>query len=61
MLDTRFCVMSAMHIDPDSLALSTSREFLEIIEQARREVAAGETISLEDVKREIERNAHPSH
>jgi len=53
--------MSAMHIDPDSLALSTNPEFLEIIEQARREVAAGETISLEDVKREIERNAHPSH
>ena len=56
-----FAIVSLKNIDPDSLALSTNPEFLEIIEQARREVAAGETISLEDVKREIERNAHPSH
>ena len=49
-----FAIVSLKNIDPDSLALSTNREFLDIIDQARREVAAGETISMEEMRREFE-------
>ena len=41
------------NVDPESLALSTNAEFLEIIEQARRECAAGDTVSLTSVKKEF--------
>ena len=46
-------IVSLKSIDPESLALSTNREFLDIIEQARRELAAGERISLDAMKREF--------
>jgi prevent-host-death family protein len=43
-------VVSLKGIDAESLALSTNSEFLEIIEQARRECAQGHTISLSTLK-----------
>jgi PHD/YefM family antitoxin component YafN of YafNO toxin-antitoxin module len=46
-------IVSLQHIDDESLALSMSPEFMEIIEQARREVAAGDTVSLEEMKRAV--------
>jgi hypothetical protein len=39
------------NIDEESLALSTSQRFLEIIERSREQVRAGNTISLEEMKR----------
>ena len=46
-------IVSLKHIDPESLALSTNTEFLQIIEQARRECTAGNTISLSSMKKEL--------
>jgi PHD/YefM family antitoxin component YafN of YafNO toxin-antitoxin module len=46
-------IVSLKNIDPESLALSTNAEFLEIIDQARREVAAGKTISMEGMKEQF--------
>ncbi len=46
-------IVSLKDIDPDSLALSTNSEFMEIIERARQEVADGRTISLDEMKRQF--------
>ena len=46
-------IVSLKNIDPESLALSTNSEFLAIVEQARQEIAAGQTISLDSMKREF--------
>ncbi len=46
-------IVSLKNIDPESLALCTNAEFLEIIDQARREVAAGKTVSMERMKEEF--------
>lgn len=43
-------LVSLKNIDLESLALSTNLEFLEIIELARRECAAGQTIPLSAMK-----------
>lgn len=40
-------LVSLRKVDRESLALSTSPQFLNIIETARKEVRAGKTISLE--------------
>ena len=40
-------LVSLRNVDRESLALSTSPQFLKIIETARKEVRAGKTISLE--------------
>lgn len=40
-------------IDEESLALSTSQTFLDIIERSRKEIRAGQTISLEEVERSL--------
>jgi PHD/YefM family antitoxin component YafN of YafNO toxin-antitoxin module len=45
-------LVSLKSIDPEALALSTNSQFLKIIEQARQEVAAGQTISLRSMKKE---------
>ena len=45
-------IVSLKNVDPDSLALSADHEFLDIIEQARREVSSEKTISLEEMKKE---------
>ena len=47
-------IVSLKNIDPESLALSTNREFMEIIEQARQEIADGSTVSLDEMKREFD-------
>lgn len=46
-------IVSLKNIDPESLALSTNAEFLEIIDQARREIAAGKTVSMERMREEF--------
>ena len=46
-------IVSLKNIDPESLALSTNSEFLAIVEQARQEIAAGQTISLDSMKEEF--------
>jgi PHD/YefM family antitoxin component YafN of YafNO toxin-antitoxin module len=46
-------IVSLKGVDRESLALSVSAEFMEIIEQARREIAAGKTVSLEEMKRAV--------
>ena len=46
-------IVSLKNIDPESLALSTNADFMEIIEQARRECASGQTISLSSMKKEL--------
>ena len=48
-----FAIVSLENIDLESLVLSTNREFLEIIAQAREEVAAGNTVSLEEMKEDF--------
>ena len=47
-------IVSLRNIDPESLALSTNAEFLELIEQARLERAAGQTISLRALKEQLD-------
>jgi hypothetical protein len=46
-------LVSLKGIDRESLALSTSLEFMALIGQARREVAEGRTISLEEMRRAV--------
>lgn len=40
-------------VDAETLALSTHSDFLALVKAARAEVRAGETLSLEDVRREV--------
>lgn len=44
-------IVSLKHLDSEALALSTNAEFMEIIEQARREIADGQIVSLDEMKR----------
>ena len=46
-------VVPLKHVDRESLALSSHPEFLDIIAQARREFAAGKTLSLEEMKKAV--------
>jgi hypothetical protein len=46
-------LVSLKNVDPESLALSTSPEFLRLIQAAREEIADGDFISLEEMKREL--------
>jgi hypothetical protein len=46
-------IVSLKNVDPESLALSTNAEFMGIIEQARREYAASQTISLSAMKKQL--------
>src|SRR5215510_2056468 len=52
-------LVSLRKVDRESLALSTSPEFLRIIETARKEIRAGQTTSLEEVERKL-RGAAPN-
>ena len=47
-------LVSLRKVDPESLTLSTNREFLRIIEMARREIRAGKTTSLEALEKKFE-------
>ena len=46
-------VVPLKNVDRESLALSSHPEFLEIIEKSRRQFAAGDTLSLEEMKRAV--------
>ena len=46
-------IVSLKNVDPESVALSTNTEFMEIVAQARRECAEGKTISLQAMKSEF--------
>jgi len=46
-------VVSLKHVDRESLALSSHPEFLDLIARARREFAAGKTISFEEMKKAV--------
>jgi PHD/YefM family antitoxin component YafN of YafNO toxin-antitoxin module len=44
-------LVSLKKVDRESLALSTNPQFLKIIENARREIRAGKTVSLEALEK----------
>ena len=44
-------LVSLRNVDRESLVLSTSPQFLRIIERARKEIRAGKSVSLESVER----------
>jgi len=46
-------LVSLKNVDRESLALSTSPEFIEIIQAAREEFKSGKKLSLEEMKREM--------
>lgn len=46
-------VVPLKHVDSESLAMSTHPEFLDLIMRARREFAAGKTLSLEEMKKAV--------
>ena len=46
-------LVSLRKVDRESLVLSTNREFLKIIESARKEVRAGKTISIEALQQKF--------
>jgi antitoxin (DNA-binding transcriptional repressor) of toxin-antitoxin stability system len=46
-------VVPLKNVDRESLALSSHPEFMEIIEKSRRQFAAGNTLSLEEMKRAV--------
>jgi PHD/YefM family antitoxin component YafN of YafNO toxin-antitoxin module len=45
-------LVSLKHVDRESLALSTSPEFLRLMQAGREEVERGDIISLDDMKSE---------
>ncbi len=47
-------LVSLRKVDRESVALSTNPEFWRIIETARKEIRAGETITLEAIERKFE-------
>ena len=47
-------LVSLRNVDPECLALGTNPEFAKIIENARREVREGRTVSLDEVEIELE-------
>lgn len=49
-------LVSLRQVDRESLSLSTNPQFLKIIEQSRKEVRAGNTISLEKLQKKYAGN-----
>ena len=47
-------IVPLRNVDRETLALSTHPGFLELIEQSRREVAAGRTLSFEQMRAAVE-------
>ena len=45
-------LVSLKNVDRESLALSTSPAFLRLMQAAREELARGDSVSLEEIKRE---------
>ena len=48
-------VVSLKNVDMESISLSTSSEFMEIIERSRKEFKSGEKLSLDEMKEEIKK------
>ena len=48
-------IVSLKNVDVESISLSTNPEFLEIIENSRREFTLGKRISFDEMKNEIEK------
>ena len=46
-------IVSLKNVDMESLSLSTSPEFMEIIEKSRKDFKLGKKLSLDEIKREI--------
>ena len=46
-------IVPLKNVDRESLALSTSPEFMQIIEKAREEFKTGKKLSLEEIRREV--------
>ncbi|BBO16589.1 conserved hypothetical protein [Candidatus Brocadia pituitae] len=46
-------IVSLKNVDMESLSLSTSPEFMEIIETSRKDFKLGKKLSLDEIKREI--------
>jgi len=46
-------IVSLAHLDREALALSTSSEFVALIEEARREIANGHMLTLDEMKRAV--------
>ena len=46
-------IVSLEHLDREALALSTSSEFMAVIEEARREIANGQTMTFDEMKRAV--------
>lgn len=54
-------VVPLTHVDRESLALSAHPEFLALITRARREFAAGKTLSFEEMKRAVLPSRRPAN
>lgn len=52
-------IVPLKHVDRESLALSAHPEFLDLIARARREFAAGKTLSLEEMKKVVTKKSSP--
>ena len=46
-------IVSLAHLDREALALSANSEFMALIEEARREIASGQTMTLDEMKRAV--------
>jgi antitoxin (DNA-binding transcriptional repressor) of toxin-antitoxin stability system len=46
-------LVSLKNVDRESLVLSTSPAFLRLMQAARKELARGDSVSLEEIKREL--------
>jgi PHD/YefM family antitoxin component YafN of YafNO toxin-antitoxin module len=46
-------LVSLKNVDQESLALSTSPAFLRLMQEAREELKRGDSVSLEEIKREL--------
>lgn len=46
-------LVSLEGVDAETLALSTSSDFLALVKAARAEIRAGEVLSLEEMRREV--------
>ena len=53
-------LVSLHHIDRETLSLSTSPEFLRIIEESRAQIRRGETLSLEEIRQQVNGKAPPN-
>lgn len=54
-------LVSLRNVDRESLQLSMNRDFLTIINKARREIRAGKSVSLGAIERKLARRPNPPH